>query len=271
MSATALVTAINCTQCGGELHPDQGQVFLTCPFCSSTVYLDKKQVVFHQYLSPTLDEEAARSHLRAWMSGNETVKDLDRKADLLETRFEFFPVWFFKIKTKSGHEKLLVQPAAATAVVEIKTLSIPAGDLRRFDANQVTNAVEPTVPLEAARTWLGQEHPETGTVLETALVHLPIFKMHYEYHRRDYTALVEAGTGRVLAGYFPEKKEMPYQMVSFLSIAGFLILSLVPVFSSLFAENAFEGFTNGIGLYFAFGSVFFVICMVIALFVAAKV
>jgi hypothetical protein len=45
-----------CTHCGGELHPDQGQIFLTCPYCSSTVYLDKSQVVFHWYMAPTLDE-----------------------------------------------------------------------------------------------------------------------------------------------------------------------------------------------------------------------
>src|SRR4030067_599376 len=53
--------SINCTQCGGELHPDEGQIFLTCPFCLSTVYLDKSQVVFHWYLAPTLDEERARA------------------------------------------------------------------------------------------------------------------------------------------------------------------------------------------------------------------
>ena len=52
--------ALTCAQCGGELHPDEGQIFLTCPFCSSTVYIDKRRVVFHWYLAPTLDEAKAR-------------------------------------------------------------------------------------------------------------------------------------------------------------------------------------------------------------------
>jgi predicted RNA-binding Zn-ribbon protein involved in translation (DUF1610 family) len=72
--------ALTCAQCGGELHPDEGQIFLTCPFCSSTVYIDKRRVVFHWYLAPTLDEAKARGALSRWMAGNQTVKDLDRKA-----------------------------------------------------------------------------------------------------------------------------------------------------------------------------------------------
>ena len=62
-----------CTQCGGELHPDEGQIFLTCPYCESTVYLDKSRVVFHWYLASTLDDQKARTNLARWMGGNETV------------------------------------------------------------------------------------------------------------------------------------------------------------------------------------------------------
>ena len=73
---------LNCTQCGGELHPDEGQLFLVCPFCSSAVYLDKSRVVFHWYLAPTIDEGKAAAALRRWMAGNQTVKDLDEKAQI---------------------------------------------------------------------------------------------------------------------------------------------------------------------------------------------
>ena len=75
---------VSCAQCGGELHPDEGQIFLTCPYCGSTVYLDKSQVVFHWYLAPTLDEAKAGGALASWMAGNQTVKDLDKKASVME-------------------------------------------------------------------------------------------------------------------------------------------------------------------------------------------
>ena len=41
-----------CAQCGGELQFDEGQVFVTCPFCDSTVYLEKSRVVFPVPFSP---------------------------------------------------------------------------------------------------------------------------------------------------------------------------------------------------------------------------
>jgi DNA-directed RNA polymerase subunit RPC12/RpoP len=80
MDTPPVATRLSCTQCGGELHPDEGQAFLTCPYCGSTVYVDKSQVVFHYYLASTLDEAKGRGFLARWMAGNQTVKDLDQKS-----------------------------------------------------------------------------------------------------------------------------------------------------------------------------------------------
>ena len=77
-----------CSQCGGELHPDVGQIFLTCPYCASAIYLDTSQVVFHWYLAPTLDQSRANSALARWMAGSQTVKNLDQKSRVTEVDFE---------------------------------------------------------------------------------------------------------------------------------------------------------------------------------------
>ena len=53
-SEPPVATQLTCTQCGGELHPDEGQTFVTCPYCGAAVYLDKSRVVFHWYVAPTL-------------------------------------------------------------------------------------------------------------------------------------------------------------------------------------------------------------------------
>ena len=89
MDAPLPATTLLCTQCGGELHPDEGQIFLTCPYCGSTVYLDKERVVFHWVLAPTLDEQKAGASLARWMAGNQTVKDLDKKARVTTTTYFF--------------------------------------------------------------------------------------------------------------------------------------------------------------------------------------
>jgi hypothetical protein len=91
--AAAPATALTCSQCGGVLQPAEGQIFLTCPFCSSTVFLDKSRVVFHWAMACTIKPEDAQAALRRWMAGNQTVKDLDRKATIVSQDFAYFPPW----------------------------------------------------------------------------------------------------------------------------------------------------------------------------------
>ncbi len=101
------VTTLSCTQCGGELHPGEGQLFLTCPYCAATVYLDPAQVVFHWYLTPTVDANQAGGQMNRWMSGNQTIKDLDKKARVTDLTFQYFPLWYFLV-AQDQHETPLI-------------------------------------------------------------------------------------------------------------------------------------------------------------------
>jgi hypothetical protein len=244
MDAPLPSNVVTCTQCGGELHPDEGQIFLTCPYCSSTVYLDKSRVVFHWYLASTLDEAKARAGLARWMSGNETVKDLDMKAEVTGSTFEYFPIWYFKRRTALGKEEIVLEPAAATSVSEIRRLPLLAGDLRKYEDSLAAQAVNPTVPLEAALSWAEARQIPRQEIAEIALVHLPLYSYKYNFLGRPYTAIVEAGTGRVFANIYPAKAEAPYQMVGGLSALVFLCLATFPVIG--FILNSGEGL--GIGL-----------------------
>lgn len=233
MSDQTPSTAVYCSQCGGELHPDEGQIFLTCPYCGSTVYLDKSQVVFHWYLAPTLDQEKARAALARWMAGNETVKNLDTKATLSGVSFEYFPIWYFKRRDAQGKEQIWLEPAAATSVTELKRLNLPAGDLRKYDPNLDSQATVPTVPLDAAQTWLTERLAPGGEIAERALVHLPLYTFKYGYQNNPYTAIVEGATGAVLANIYPAKAETPYRTIGCLTAGAFLILAAFPVIGAL--------------------------------------
>ena len=156
MNDSLPIGVLNCTQCGGELHPDEGQIFLTCPYCTSTVYLDKSRVVFHWYLAPTLDEEKARGSIARWMGGNSTVKDLDKKSKLIEQSFAYFPMWHLKYRLGDGKEGSWFYPAAATSVTEISRIRLPAGDLRKYDHSLEAQSESPTVPLETSLIWLAE-------------------------------------------------------------------------------------------------------------------
>jgi hypothetical protein len=215
---------LNCTQCGGELHPDEGQIFLTCPYCGATVYLDPAQVVFHWFLTPTLDPQQASGELFRWMSGSQTVKDLDKKAQVVGQSFEYFPLWYFLI-SQNNSETVTLVPAAATSITEITRLSLPAGDLKPHDSAIDAQSVLSTVPLEAAREWLNQTHGG-AQIKQSSLVHIPIYIFKYTYKNQPFTAMVEAGTGTVLANIYPAKAEAPYLLAGGLTAGIYLILAI---------------------------------------------
>ncbi len=237
MDSTLPENVLQCTQCGGELHPEAGQTFLTCPYCSSTVYIDKSQVVFHWYLAPTLNETQSRAALAAWMAGNQTVKDLDKKSQVVGQSFEYFPIWYFKRLRPDGKEEILLEPAAATSVSELKQLKLPAGDLRKYDASVDPQARPPTVPLQAAMQWMAERQVPAGEVKERSLVHIPLYTFKYTYLRNTYTAVAEAGTGGIFANIYPAKAEAPYLAVGLLTAVIFLCLAAFPVIGASSSSN----------------------------------
>jgi predicted RNA-binding Zn-ribbon protein involved in translation (DUF1610 family) len=263
-------TALHCTQCGGELHPDEGQVFLTCPYCSSTVYLDKARVVFHWYLAPTLDEDKARAALSRWMASSQTVKDLDRKSTLTGVSFEYFPVWYFKRRAPGGQEEIVLEPAAATSVSEIRNVKLPAGDLRRYDTSLEAQAHPPSVPLETALGWMAERGVARGEIVEQALVHIPLYTFKYTYQGKPFTALVEAATSGVFANIFPAKAETPYRTAGCITAAVFLCLATFPIIGYLSTSGA-EGVGIGLLACVGIGILAAPLLFALAAYVAAKI
>jgi hypothetical protein len=225
-------------------------------------------VVFHWYLASTLDEGKAQSSLRRWMGGNQTVKDLDRKSRLVETGFEYFPVWYFKRRRGDGGEEILIEPAAATSVSELRSLNLPAGDLRKYDPSLDPQAHDPTVPLSTALNWLQERSRPKGEITEQSLVHLPLYTIKYTYNGNTYTAVVEAGTGGVFANIYPEKAEAPYMVAGVVTAVVFLCLALFPLAGAMINASAFGiSFLLCAGL----GIIAAPLLFALAMWVAAKV
>ncbi len=275
------MTELHCTQCGGELHPDEGQIFLTCPYCGATVYLDKSRVVFHWYVAPTLNEQDAQGALFRWMSGSQTVKDLDKKARLVGQSFLYFPLWYFKYRTANGEAEAL-QPAAATSVTELRSLKIPAGDLRKYDGSVEGQSQAPTVPLEAGLEWLqaqagaqvpaltsGSGGTTSPAITEIALIYVPVYLFKYSYAGQTYTSLVDGASGTVLANLYPHKREAPYLLVGGVTALVFLCLALVPAVGS--ASDSSSGLGVSLLICGGVGVVLAPILFAWAFWVASKV
>ncbi len=227
-----------CSQCGSELNPTPGQVFVTCRSCGAAVYIDRSQAVFHFVLEPTVDEAHARGLLARWMAGNDTVKDLDRKAAVQSSTFEYFPLWYFKRQEPNGYSVML-EPASATSISELRRLQLPAGDLKAYETHLAGQSIEPTVPLEAALDWARQQGVPRERIVEAALVHVPLYTFKYGFNGQTYTTLIEAATGRAMANLFPAKAEAPYQVAGVITAVVFLILAFFPVGGLMMDDSAF--------------------------------
>ena len=269
-TASVPQTEFRCTQCAGVLHPDEGQVFLECPYCGSAVYLDKSKVVFHWSLQRTLTPSAAEANLRRWMAGNDTVKDLDRKSTIVATTFRYFPLWYVKERDETtGKDRVFVDLAAATSISEIKKLDIPSGDLQKYDSALDADAVPPSVPFQVMLKWLEIRGALPHEIAEAALVHVPIYVFKYQFGKQTYTAIVEGASGKVFANIFPAKAEAPYHLVAIVSTIGFLIISAFPIIG--FATAGGAGAATGVLACLVAGALFAIHVFALAVYVSAKV
>jgi DNA-directed RNA polymerase subunit RPC12/RpoP len=238
---------IKCTQCGADVDVQQDETFIDCPYCGSALFLDKKKVVFHYVIENNFKPNEAEGNLKRWMAGNQTVKDLDKKAQMVKTSFYYFPVWYFKVKDSAG-DRFYIQPAATTSVSEIKKIPIPAGALKFYDKTKYNEneMIAPDVLYDSAKAWLKESGINLESVTEAALVHIPIYQFYYNFNNQSYTAIVEASSGLVYANIYPAKSETPFRVLFAMSIAGYIVTSIICfVIAFAISDGGEEAFATG--------------------------
>jgi hypothetical protein len=258
-----------CRQCSAPLPVEQGTRLTICEYCGTTNYVEKGRTVFHFVVRTTVRENDALAALRRWMAGNKTIKDLDKKAKIEKSHFQLFPMWFVRVASDGG-EKVILEPAAALSVSELKHVSIPAADLEPYDIVFDEDAVTATVPYDALLNWLDDNHSlQESDIQEISLVHLPIYQFKYALDDRHYTAVVDAATSEVFANIYPTKWEVPYLAIGAAAFASFFCASFIPVIS-LFSGGA-VGFGVGMGVYAIAVVVLAIVFFAAAALVSSKV
>lgn len=222
-------STIICPQCGGENKLKADEKFIECEFCGSAIYIDKRKVVNHFVISSSFSKEQSEGNLRRWMASNFHVKDLDKLAKIKQLSFYYFPLWYFKTKDNTG-DKIFLQPAHSTSISEIKNIQIPAGNLKPYNKSDfnVNDFVATDVLYDSAKSWLSQSGVNPDTIEESYLVHVPFYHFYYEYKGQQYSALVEASSGKVYANIWPAKSEAPFRI---LFAAAILIFGLASILS----------------------------------------
>ena len=220
---------IICTQCGGSVKLAEGARFAICPFCGSALYLDRSKVVFHFVISPTISQEEAQGKLRRWMAGNETVKDLDVHAAIVQQELIYFPMWRFVVSDPAG-DREISEPASSFSISEIKTIPLSGGDLKFYSPAEFQGITlkEPEVLLESAMHWLqNQQGIQREQIRETNLIHIPFCTFKYRFKDKVYQAVVDAISGRVLASVFPAKDEIPFIGIACMAAIAFFLAGII--------------------------------------------
>jgi len=269
MSSLPTETQILCQQCTAVLPVEQGALIAVCEFCGASNAVDKSEIVLHFAARETLRENDAASALRRWMGGNDTVKNLDKKANIVGSEFQMWPMWQIRANIK-GEEKVFLKPAAAISVLDVTQMSIPASDLEPFDYETTAEAIDPTVPLNAVKKWLAEDQQvSAGAISETSLVHLPVYVFTYSFNGRNYTAVVDAATGKVFADVFPSKLEVPYQTIGGIGCALYFIAALFP--AAGFLMGGITGLGGALVVYLIVGAIMSVPIFIIAAMISAKI
>ena len=68
-------------------------------------------------------------------------------------------------------------------------------------------------------------------LLELALVHVPHYRFVYTYRGRRYSAAVDAATGEVRPGLFPKKPELPFVLLTVVTLACYLVAHLIVAYA----------------------------------------
>jgi hypothetical protein len=215
--------SLRCTQCGAELEIREGEVLVTCAHCTSALYVDRGQVVFHYLVARTLDARTATETLKRWMSGSKPAKNLDRLADIEQPVLRYFPIWRFRVVDDSG-EQLYAEPAATETLPLFREVTIPAGELRFFrDHDLAPLLVRPTVSHETALGQFRAAEAGAPSLHEVALVHVPLYLFQYRYGEEAYHAAVDAASGEVLSSVYPARQDLAYHILGVVSFAAFLL------------------------------------------------
>lgn len=184
-----------CPQCSALLTvPHQVDTFV-CSYCGSSLRSGEGLRLHRLVQRPSVTREGAVGFLRSWFAGDDGPADLEREARFELGDLRHFP---FLRTRRTGADR--VAPLASLPSVEVMSL-----------ANVPAQLVAEEPPVSVDEELLSKElkqaaaDPESREVLIERRAYYPV---QYSYRGDRYSAIVDAGAGRVLAAYRPARREV---------------------------------------------------------------
>ena len=186
---------IKCTQCGAGVEISEESGFIVCPYCDSRLYIESDRTVRHFYLKP----EVKPGEVAGVISRELFKQELKGEVSVVSVEPVFIPFWL--IHLKQGEMRF---PAAELANPELKDCAIPAGKLLPYEPEleRKCKVEMPALSLEDLKQKPAMK--ETADSIERAdLIHLPFYRVAYQYGGESFQAMVDAGQGKFYAERLP--------------------------------------------------------------------
>jgi len=192
--------SIDCTQCGAELNPHKHEIFYSCPYCESTLFIQKGRSVQNFFVPRRVTVRDLTSILSTWLAQNELNEDIS----VVSRSPFYFPFWYFQF---GGAENHLV-PANSSEVEEVKRIDLPPVNLQQFSTKEMSkaNLVQPQFLHDVALEKVIKDTSSSPSQLvSSSLIYLPLWNVSYAYGSDPaiYTAVVEGTAGAVYANVIP--------------------------------------------------------------------
>jgi DNA-directed RNA polymerase subunit RPC12/RpoP len=172
---------IRCANCSAKINLERDDPFLKCPFCDSTLFLDRAQTFKRFQLPPSVSEARARSGLIEELSRREMPR-----LPILEMKGLLLPFWGVR-----GKESGDTFPAFSPLPAALHGFRLPpAGALVSAEP---PDGFEP-IPCSDNTSALWQNHPDAGAF---SLYLVPFYRISFGTEKASYTAWLDAVVGSV--------------------------------------------------------------------------
>jgi hypothetical protein len=225
------MASIKCPKCAAPVEFDAKDKFIQCTYCGSLIYLDRSGAGFYYTVPFMIDQNNAIGTFRRWASGPTKAKDLDKLAQVVSAKKEYFPVYLFK-RDVDGVERIQVEPAGSTTLPGLHSLKVPAGEMKVFDNKFDTGGAELIKPDIEMSSYMNSL---PGKPKEQALVYFPIWKIEYTFEQKRYQAVVSATAGEIFAAEFPTRGSAAYLSVAIIGFIAFIAEGLLATSNLLIA------------------------------------
>lgn len=191
---------VPCPQCGALLQPPRQVETFVCPWCGSTLHpadgVRVRRLVQLSRMTPAAAEQA----LRAWFAG----PDLPRNMEVV-ARVELGALTSFPFLRAREAQSDVVVPLAAVPLPEVPQVERVPADLVVSSQGALAGVRRVPADEQVLKDEVRRAVSDPA-VSELFIEERTFYPVRYSYQGMRFSAVVEAGSGRVLAGRRPARR-----------------------------------------------------------------